>query len=86
MAVQYMNTQRFAGYHCLCCTQIFSTWVSCTQIFSTMGQDTGSSCMHGTKCGVQDSAAELKNVPQAHLVTRQEHKVLIYHPGTSNTP
>ena len=51
-----------------------------------MGQDTGSSCMHGTKCGVQDSAAELKNVPQAHLATRQEHKVLIYHPGTSNTP
>ena len=33
--------------------------------------------MHGTKCGVQDSAAELKNVPQAHLATRQEQKVLI---------
>ena len=33
--------------------------------------------MHGTKCWVQDSAAELRNVPQAHLAARQAQKVPI---------
>ena len=66
------------------CTQIFSTWVSCTPIFSTLGQDTGSSWMHGTNCGVYNSTAELRDVPSAHLATGQAQKVPIYHHGMLN--
>ena len=49
---------------------------------SMLGQDTGSPCMHGNTCGVQDSTAELRNVPSAHLATGQANEVPIYHPGT----
>ena len=31
------------------------------------------------------NAAELRNVPRAHLATRQAQKVPIYRPGTRNT-
>ena len=37
-----------------------------------------------TKCGVQDSAEELRNVPRAHLATRQAQEVPVYCPGTRN--
>ena len=40
--------------------------------------------MHGTEYGVQDSAAELLNVPRTHLTTRQAQEVPIYRPGTRN--
>ena len=66
------------------CTQIFSIWVSYTLIFSTLGQDIGSPWVHGTKCGVHDSTAELRNVPRAHLTTEQAQKVPICHPGMLN--
>ena len=49
-----------AGYHCLHCEHTFST------LFA-LGQHTGSPYMCGTECGVHDSAAELLNVPRAHL-------------------
>ena len=47
-------------------------------------QDTGSPYMHGTKCGVQDSAAVLRNMPRAHLATREAQKVPIYRPTRNN--
>ena len=66
--------------------QTFSTWVSCTQIFSTLVQHTWSPYMDGTKCGVQNSAAALRNVPRTHLATRQAQEVPNYgRPGTHNT-
>ena len=67
-----------AGYHCLGCAHTFST------LFA-LGQHTGSPYMRGTKCGVQDSAAELRNVPRAHLATGQAQAVPIYRPGRLNT-
>ena len=59
------------------------------QIFSTLlvlGQLTRSPYIYGTKCGVQDSAAELRNEPLAHLATGRAQVVPIYSPGMRNTP
>ena len=54
-----------------------------TDLFHTRaGQSPPPPCMHGTKCGVQDRAAKLRNVTRAHLTTGQEQAVPIYHPGT----
>ena len=38
--------------------------------------------LRGTRCRVQYSAAELQNVPRAHLATVQAQAVPIYRPGT----
>ena len=41
--------------------------------------------MCGSKCGVQDRAAELRNVPRANLATGLAQEVPIYRPGKLNT-
>ena len=38
--------------------------------------------LRGTRYGTQNSAAELRNVPRAHLATGQAQAVPIYRPGT----
>ena len=45
----------------------------------------GSPYMCGSKCGVQDRAAELRNVPRANLATGLAQEVPIYSPGKLNT-
>ena len=63
----------------------------CRQTWSTLsvfalGQHTGSPgpspYLCGTRCGVQNSAAELRNVPRAYLATGQAQAVPIYRPST----
>ena len=75
------SRREHAGYQCLGCRQTWST------LFA-LGQHTGSPYLRGTTCGTQNSAAELRNVPRAHLATGQAQAVPIYPPGTqrrSNT-
>ena len=45
------------------------------------GQRKGCPYMSGTKCGVQDNAAELRNLPSSHLATGRAQAVPIYSPG-----
>ena len=68
------SRRQHAGYQCLGCKQ---TWSS---LFA-LGQHIGSPYLRGTKCGVQQSATELRNVPRAHLATGQAQAVPIYRPG-----
>ena len=49
-----------------------------------LGQHTGPAYMRGTKCGVQDSAAELRKVPSTHLATGRAQQMPFYSPGTRN--
>ena len=69
------SRREHAGYQCLGCRQTWST------LFA-LGQHTGSPYLRGTRCGTQNSAAELRNVPRAHLATGQAQAVPIYRPGT----
>jgi hypothetical protein len=63
-----------AGYYCLGCKHTWST------LFA-LGQHQGSPYMRGTPCGLEASAAELRNVPRANLATGQALSVPIYHQG-----
>ena len=74
-ADSYESRREHAGYQCLGCRQTWST------LFA-LGQHTGSPYLRGTRCGVQNSAAELRNVPRAHLATGQAQAVPIYRPCT----
>ena len=59
-------------------------WYQCLsskQSVFALGQHAGSPYLCGTRCGVQNSVAELWNVPRAHLVTGQAQAVPIYRPG-----
>ena len=47
-----------------------------------LDQHTGSPYLRGTRCGVHHSAAELRNVPHAHLATDKAQAVPIHRPGT----
>ena len=58
---------------CLECTQIFSNLLA-------LGQHTGSPYMCGTRCWALDIAAELLNVPHAHVATCLAPAVPIYRP------
>ena len=47
-------------------------WYQCLSIKQTLfalGRHVGSPYLRGTRCGVQNSVAELLNVPRAHLAT-----------------
>ena len=66
--------QQHAGYQCLGCKR---TWSS---LFA-LGQHTGSPFMRGTRCGILDSVAELRNVPRAQLATGLGHAVPLYISG-----
>jgi len=63
-----------AGYQCLGCKR---TWSS---LFA-LGQHTGSPYMRGTKCGVQSSIVQLRNVPRADLATGLIQAVQLYPAG-----
>ena len=43
-----------------------------------LGQHAGSPYMRGTRCGIAHSAAELRNVPRAHLAAGEAQAVPIY--------
>ena len=56
-------------------------WYQCLsskQTHFALGQHAGSPCLRGTRCGVQNSVAELWNVPRAHLATSQAQAMPIY--------
>ena len=74
--IAYSDESRLehAGYQCLGCRQAFSTVLA-------LGQHTESPYMRGTRCGVLSSAAELRNVPRAHMATGQAQSVPMYRPG-----
>ena len=65
-----------AGYQCLGCHHTWST------LFA-LGQHQGSPFMRGTTCGALQNAAELRNVPRAHLATGLAQAVPIYPAGAS---
>ena len=44
-------------------------------------QHAGSPYMRGTRCGIAHSAAELRNVPRAHLAAGEAQAVPIYPSG-----
>ena len=59
-------------------------WYQCLsskQTLFALGQREGPPYLCGTRCGVQNSVAELWNVPHAHLTTSQAQAVPIYRPG-----
>ena len=59
-------------------------WYQCLsskQTLFALGQHAGPPCLRGSRCGVQNSVAELWNVPRAHLATGQAQDVPIYRPG-----
>ena len=58
-------------------------WYQCLRVSSkqtlfALGQHAGSPYLRGTRCGVQNSVAELWNVPHAHLTTSQAQALPIY--------
>ena len=56
-------------------------WYQCLSSKRTLfalGRHAGSPYLRGTRCGVQNSVAELWNVPRDHLSTSQAHAVPIY--------
>ena len=73
------SLQEHAAYQCLGCKK---TWSS---LFA-LGQHTGSPFMRGTKCGILDNVAELRNVPQRNLATGLTQAVPLYHKGTQGGP
>ena len=52
------------------------SWLD-TDLFHPLGAESADRVpyMHGSKYGVQDSRAELLNVPWTHLILRQEQEV-----------
>ena len=64
-----------AGYQCLGCKRTWST------LFA-LGQHNGSPYLRGTKCGIQSSIVELRNVPRADLATGLIQAVPLYRTGT----
>jgi hypothetical protein len=69
------SLREHAGYQCLGCKQTFSA-------LFVLGQYAGPPYLRGTRCGVSNSATELRNVPRAHLATGQAQVVPMYRSGT----
>jgi hypothetical protein len=67
--------RQHAGYQCLGCKHV---WTSIT----SLQQHQGSPFMRGTTCGSLYSAAELRTMPRAHLVTGLVQAVPVYCPGS----
>ena len=78
-----------AGYQCLGCRQTWSeSGPPSSRCQSRWDSTLGPPYLRGARCGTQNSAARLHNVPRAHLATCQAQAVPIYSPGTqgrSNT-